>query len=376
MLPSSPQHSGPDSVDPSAPSAADSSTPSAPSAALVRYGVLWFAIAVIALWTLYLIRGPLLLIYVCVLIATGLSPIVRWIERRRPAGRRRLPRPVAILLIYAAVLGTIGAVAAMIVQPLVEQSRQFWKELPNLLDQIQTRLMSWGVISPETSLKELLQQAPGTTDAVTMVIGTLWGFVGGMFGFITVLLLTFYLLVESQGIFDFLVRLLPRERRQKVAEVSALVTTKVSAWLGGQILLGFIIGTTTAIGLALMGVPYFYVLALIAGIGEMIPIVGPIVSALPAIAVAFTVSPGLALGVAIFFMAQQQLENAVLVPKVMGHTVGLGAVTVITALIVGGELLGIVGALLAVPTAAIVKVLIEELYLAEKTPEPVEKSEV
>ena len=342
----------------------------------IRHACISFAITIIALWTLYLVRSTLLLFYVCVLIATGLSPLVRWIERRRPVGRRRLPRPVAILLIYATVLGTIAGMAAMIVQPLIQQSRQFWKELPTLLDQIQGRLMSWGVISPGTSLKELLQQAPGTTDAVTMVLGTVWGFVGGLFGFLTILLLTFYLLVESQGIFEFIVRLLPLERRQKVSEVSALVTTKVSAWLGGQILLGFIIGTTTAIGLALMGVPYFYVLAFIAGIGEMIPIVGPIVSAIPAIAVAFTVSPGLALGVTVFFFAQQQLENAVLVPKVMGQTVGLGAVTVITSLIIGGELLGIVGALLAVPTAAIIKVLVEELYLAEKEPELVEKEPV
>lgn len=355
MLPSSPQHSERRSV--------------------IRNACVGFAITVIVLWTLYLIRSPLLLIYVCVLFATGLSPIVRWIERRRPVGRKRkLPRPVAILLIYAAVLGAIAGMATMIVRPLVEQSQQFWKELPNLLAQIEARLQSWGLISPDTSVKELLQQAPGTTDAVTMLMGTVWGFVGGLFGFITILLLTFYLLVEAQGIFDFLLRLVPRERRQKVADVSALVTTKVSAWLGGQILLGFIIGTTTAIGLALMGVPYFYLLALIAGIGEMIPIVGPIVSAIPAIAVAFTVSPGLALGVTIFFFAQQQLENAVLVPKVMGQTVGLGAVTVITSLIIGGELLGIVGALLAVPTAAIVKVLVEELYLAEKQPDLVEKT--
>jgi predicted PurR-regulated permease PerM len=339
---------------------------------LIRYGFLCFAITIIALWTLYLIRGPLLLLYVCVLFATGLSPLVRYIERRRGERRRRVPRPVAILMIYGTVLGTIAGIGTMIVRPLVEQSRQFWKELPNLLDQIQGRLMSWGLISPGTSLKELIQQAPGSADAVTMVIGTLWGFVGGLFGLITVLLLTFYLLVESQGILDFVLRLVPHQRRQKISEVAAMVTTKVSAWLGGQLLLGFIIGATTAIGLALMGVPYFYLLALIAGVGEMIPIVGPIVSAIPAIAVAFTVSPGLALGVTIFFLVQQQLENAVLVPRIVGQSVGLGAVTVITSLIVGGELLGVVGALLAVPTAAIVKILIEQLYLVE-TPGLVEK---
>ena len=140
---------------------------------------------------------------------------------------------------------------------------------------------------------------------------------------------------------------------------------KISAWLGGQVMLGFIIGVTSAIGLWVMGVPYFFVLAVISGIGEMIPMVGPLLSAIPAVAVAFTVSPGLALGVAVFFMVQQMLENNVLVPKVMGEQVGLSAVTVISSLLIGTALLGFVGALLAVPTAAIIQVLFEELVLPE-----------
>ena len=336
---------------------------------LIRYGFVWFAIAVIALWALYLIRSQLLLIYVCVLFATGISPLVRWIERRRPVGRRRLPRPLAILLIYGAVIGTIVGIGFAVIPSLARQSQQFVKELPDLIERGQQRLISWGVISAGTSYTDLLQKSPiAGGDAMTMVMSTVWGFVGGLFGMVTILLLTFYMLVESQSIFNFFVRLFPRERRGQVSELSVLVTNKVSAWLGGQLLLGSIIGVTTAIGLALMGVPYFFVLALIAGVGEMIPIVGPLISAIPAIAVAFTVSPGLALGVAVFFLVQQQLENAVLVPKLMGQTVGLSAVTVILSLLIGGELLGLVGALLAVPTAAIVQVLFEELYLAEKDP--------
>lgn len=335
---------------------------------LIRYGFLWLAITIVVLWMLYLIRSQLLLIYVCILFATGLSPLVRWIERRRRSGRRRLPRPAAILLIYATVIGIIVGIGFAVVPPLIEQSQALWKDLPGRIDQVQARLVSWGLISPDASYQDLLKQAPGSGDAVNIVLGTVWGFVGGLFGLVTILLLTFYLLVESQSIFNFFVRLFPRERREKVSEVSALVTNKVSAWLGGQLFLGFIIAATTAIGLGLMGVPYFFVLALIAGVGEMIPMVGPLLSAIPAIAVAFTVSPGLALAVAIFFLVQQQLENAVLVPKLMGQTVGLSAVTVILSLLIGGQLLGFVGALLAVPTAAIIQVLFEELYLAEKEP--------
>ena len=120
--------------------------------------------------------------------------------------------------------------------------------------------------------------------------------------------------------------------------------------------------STAAIGLWLLDVPYFYVLALIAGIGEMIPVIGPVLSAIPALIVALTVSPVMALFVLIFFFAQQQLENHILVPKIMSRQVGVSAALVIVALMIGGALLGIIGALLAVPTAAILQVLFQEVF--------------
>jgi predicted PurR-regulated permease PerM len=336
---------------------------------LIRYATLCVAVAVILLWTIYLIRGPLLLIYVSALFATGLAPLVQFIQRQRILAitTRRLPRAAAILVIYAAVLGGIAGLAAAILPPLVSQSQQFWKALPEYLDTAQAKLTSWGLLSPDASFKDLLQQAPaGSGDAVTMVLGTLWGFVGGIFGLISILLLTFYLLVESKLVFERFVRLFPRRERHRVSEISELVAAKISAWLGGQMLLGLIIGTMSAIGFFFLGVPYYFVLAVIAGIGEMVPMVGPLLSAIPAVGVALTVSPGLGLATAGFCWALQLIENNVLVPKVMGETVGLNAVTVIASLAIGSELLGFEGALLAVPTAAIIQVLLEELYLAEK----------
>jgi predicted PurR-regulated permease PerM len=168
-------------------------------------------------------------------------------------------------------------------------------------------------------------------------------------------------MVDGENLVALFVRLFPHMRRARVEDACRRVTSKISAWLGGQVLLALIIGSTAALGLFLLGVPFFYVLALIAGIGEIIPIVGPILSAVPAIAVALSVSPTLALGVIAFFFAQQQLENHILVPKIMQRQVGISAVTVIIALLIGGSLLGIVGAILAVPTAAILQVLFEEL---------------
>jgi predicted PurR-regulated permease PerM len=337
----------------------------------IRYACVAVAITLVLLWALYLVRGPLLLIYVSALFATGLAPLVRIIERQRivALSRKRLPRAAAILVIYGTVIGSIVGLGAAVIPPMVRQSQELWKRLPDYMDQAQQRLASWGLISPGASFKDLLQQAPaGSGDAVNVVIATLWGFVGGIFGIVSILLLTFYMLVDSDRVFALFVRLFSRRDRNRVSEISELVAVKISAWLGGQMLLGLIIGTMSAIGFFFMGVPYFFVLAVIAGVGEMIPMVGPLLSAIPAVLVALTVSPGLALGVAGFCWALQLLENNVLVPKVMGETVGLSAVTVIASLIIGSELLGFVGALLAVPTAAIIQVLFEELYLAEKDP--------
>jgi predicted PurR-regulated permease PerM len=338
---------------------------------LIRYACVAAAITVMLLWALYLVRGPLLVIYVSALFATGLAPLVHIIERQRVVAlsRKRLPRAAAILVIYGTVIGSLVVLGMAVVPQMIRQSQEFWKRLPDYMDQAQQRLSTWGLISPETSFKELLQQAPaGGGDAVTMVFGALSGFVGGIFGFVTILLLTFYMLVDSQRMFAMFVRLFPKGERNKVADVAELAAAKISAWLGGQMLLGLIIATISAIGYAVMGVPYFFVLAVIAGVGEMIPMVGPLLSAIPAVLVALTVSPGLALAVAAFCAVVQLIENNVLVPKVMGETVGLSAVTVIASLIIGSELLGFVGALLAVPTAAIIQVLFEELYLAEKDP--------
>jgi len=331
---------------------------------LIVFGVLASVAAILLLWLLYSVRNTLMLAYIAGLFAMGLSPLVRMIERQRaiPIGRR-LPRWLAILIIYATVIGAIVTVGSLIIPPLVDQAEELWRNLPDRIAQAQSWLVRVGILRAPITLGEAVRQAPATGGATAFntIFGALRNVVGGLFGVITLLLLTFYMLVESREIFSFLVRLFPRHQRARVAIVSNTVTQKVSAWLGGQMVLSLIIGLTSAIGLWIMGVPYFYVLALISAVGELIPMVGPILAAIPAILVAASVSPGLAIGVAIFFILQQQLENTILVPKIMGRQVGLSAVTVIIALGIGGQLLGIVGAILSVPTAAIVQVLFDEL---------------
>ena len=330
--------------------------------ALIRYGLVGLALTVVAMWGLYQIRDVLLLIYVAALVAIGLSPLVASIERLRRGRRRRLPRWAAILAIYVAMIGVIVVIGMLVVPPLLTQAREFGTELPSLLQRGQQWLIDRGILLQQISVREAVEQSPiGGGDVVKRIVDTIWGFVGGVFGLLTILILAFYLLVDSDALVRTFIRLFPRGGRARVVDACQSVATKVSAWLAGQLLLAGIIGSTAALGLWLLGVPYFYVLALIAGIGEMIPVVGPLLAAVPAIAVALSVSPSTALFVALFFLAQQQVENHVLVPKVMERQVGVSAVVVIIALLVGGSLLGIVGAILAVPTAAILQVIFQEL---------------
>jgi predicted PurR-regulated permease PerM len=328
--------------------------------ALIRYGLAGLALTFFLSWGVYLVRGALLLIYISTLIAVGLAPIVSAIQRRRGA-RARLPRWAAILVIYLCIIGVVVGLGVLLIPPLVEQSRALWAAFPDMLHRGQLWLVERGLLNRELSVREAVQQAPVDTDVVSTVVGAVGTVIGGVFGLVTVLIVTFYLLVDADSLVRTFLRLFPSAERPRVHDACRRVSTKVSAWLGGQLLLAGIIGGTAALGLWLMGVPYFYVLALVAAIGEMIPVIGPLLAAIPAIIVALTVSPALALGVAVFFIIQQQFENHVLVPKVMERQVGVSAVVVILALLIGGSLLGIVGAILAVPTAAILQVLFEEL---------------
>ena len=336
---------------------------------LVVFGVVVAIAGVLLTWMLFLVRSTLVTAYISGLLAMGISPLVRIIERQKMfAIGQRVPRWFAILMIYAAIIGALVGLGMAVIPPLIDQAEQLWRTLPDKLEQGQQWLMRIGVLRDPVTLREAVQQAP-TADAgnlASAAFGYLRNVVGGLFGIITILLLTFYMLVESRSLFSFFVRLFPVHERRRVALISNTVTQKVSAWLGGQLLLSFVIGMTSAIGLWAMGVPYFYVLALISAIGEMIPMVGPILAAIPAILVAATVSPGLAVGVAIFYIVQQQFENTILVPKVMGRQVGLNAVTVILALGIGSQLLGVIGAILSVPTAAILQVLFDELVARDE----------
>ena len=318
------------------------------------------AILVAVLWA---VRDALMLIYISAIVAMGFSPLVRVIEQpRRENGKRRVPRALAILAIYLVIVGAFILLCLMVVPPLVVQARDLWAQMPRHFDDLQRFLIRYRLMTRRVTLQEAVQNAPAGSggNAVSTVLIAISSLIGGTFEAITILILSFYLLIEGESLFSYLIRFVPPQRRAHVATAARQAVVKVSAWLGAQIVLAGVMGTFAAVGLGLMGEPYFYVVALVAAIGETIPIVGPLVGGITAVGVAIAVSPRLAIEVGIYFLVLHQLEANVLVPKIMERRVGVSPVIVITALLLGASLWGLIGAILAIPTAAILSVIVEE----------------
>jgi predicted PurR-regulated permease PerM len=279
-----------------------------------------------------------------------------------------MPRWAAILLLYLGGLGLVAVVLAIMLPPLIAQGRELAARVPGYLEMAEAELAALGLLGGDLTWRDIFERVQGAGAGISGalgaglsgVFGAVQNVLGAIGAIVTVLLLPFYLLVEAESLQAGLLKLFPPERRPAVARVTRDVTIKVGGWLGGQLLLAIVIGSTATLGLWLIGVPYFYVLGLVAAIGEMIPVVGPLLAAVPAVLVGWTESTTIALVVAGFFAAQQFVENNVLVPRIMQSQVGVSAVTVLVALLVGSALLGVVGALLAVPSAAIAQVLFHE----------------
>jgi predicted PurR-regulated permease PerM len=329
-----------------------------------------FTVAAVAtlLATLWAARDALMLIYISALIAMGFSPLVRGIERHRDKhGRTRVPRVVAIFVIYLTIIGIIVLLGLMVVPALIGQARELWAGLPRQFDEVQNFLIRYRLTTRRVTLQEAVQNAPAGSggNAIGTVLVAISGVIGGVFGIITILILSFYLLIEAESLSNYLIRFVPTARQDRVATAAREAVKKVSAWLRAQLVLAGVMGVFAAVGLGLMGAPYFYVVALVAAIGETIPIVGPIIGGITAVGVALTSSTKLAITVGIYFLILHQLEANILVPKIMERRVGVSPVTVIVALLIGGSLWGVLGAILAIPTAAILAVILDEFVPAQ-----------
>lgn len=302
----------------------------------------------------------LLLVFVAVLLASALEPVVGAIR-----SRTGIRRGWAILVVYVAFFLSVLALALVVVPAAVNQFNEIVAGLPPLLDRarewaadLRPRGLSTSVTAMIDSLARAVTTPEPDGDDVVAVGLTVAEAVASL---ATVLAIVFFWLVEHARLQRFGLAFLPAHRRAGAREAWNEIEDRLGLWVRGQLILMASIGVASAVVLTLLGVPSALLLALVAAVTEAIPIIGPVLGAVPAILVASTVSPELALIVTGAYLLIQVIEGNVLVPLVMRNTIGLSPFVIIVSLLVGGAVGGVLGAVFAVPLAASILVVLERL---------------
>ena len=329
--------------------------------------VVFTVLAVIGAVRLLLGVGEILIVVlIAAILATGLSPVVeRLANRTWTRRRRRLPRSGAIAVVYLGVLVALVLVGGLLITPIVAESRQFAEKAPEFYQGLRAMLAGFQErYAWLPDLTALLDRLPHEAGRLTAYVGAATGVAFRVFGVVvsavTALILSIYMLLEGPAIKQGFLGLFTQQRRPQVEAVLGHVGGKFGGWLRGQLLLGLIIGVAAGLGTWAIGLPYPLLLGLAAGVTELIPMIGPVLGAVPAVLVALFGSTWQVVAVVIFFTVVQQIEGNILVPRVMKQAVGLSPLLTIVAIMVGAKLMGILGALLAVPVAAALQVVVGE----------------
>lgn len=305
--------------------------------------VIFITLFFLGLWVVYHVLDLILLLFVGLILMSALSPIVSFFQNLK------IPKALSILLVYIVLIGILVGLLTISFTPLVEQTTKLVFTLPSVLNET-FRINNFDL----TFFKE---QLPNLSDSIFSITKAIFD------NFITIiflLVITFYLLMERSNLEEKTSSLFVG-REDQVKKLIIQLEEKLGAWFRGQLFLSFIIGILTYIGLLVLQIPYALPLAIIAGFMEVVPVIGPIISAIPAVILAFSISPVLAGGIAALYFVIQQLENHLIVPQVMKRAVGLNPLVVILAIALGGRLLGIGGALLAVPIVVVIQVIFLEI---------------
>lgn len=311
--------------------------------------VIFIAIFILALWAIYLIRDLLVILFISLIFMSALNPLVSFFVKAK------LPKVLSIGLTYLIIIVVGTAAFTAVLQPLIEESRRLILTLPHLSEQF----LNIANINESVFQSELTNLSK---NAFTITLTIFDNFLTIVF----LLVITFYMLLERDNLKARLASLFIG-REDRVKRLIVRIEEKLGSWLRGQLVLTIIIGLLSYIGLTILNIPYALPLAVLAGVLEVIPVLGPIISAIPAILIAVTISPFLGLGVAAMYVVIQQSENHLIVPQVMKRAVGLNPLVVILAIAIGSRLLGFAGALLAVPLAVVLQIIVAEIMEARKT---------
>lgn len=316
---------------------------------------------VIGLWFLWYVRDIVAIILTAVLLAALIDPVADWFQKRR------IPRGVAVVGIYIVLGAIVTAVAVGIVPVVLDELTQLIGKLTVLYQTSAESFVRFRAFSVEhgfnanvTSTLQSIQD--GITGSFTSIFSTVWGFFGGLAAMFIALVLAFYMVTEEDATRRYFRTLAPVEYQPFLDQLLKKMQKKIGAWMRGQLLLGLIVGVAVYIGLRILGVEYALLLAIIAGFFEMIPYAGPVISVIPALVIGFASSPFKGFAVLVLYIVVQQLENNILVPKIMQRVTGLNPIVSIVALMVGIKLGGLAGAILSIPLATMGAVILEELF--------------
>lgn len=345
-------------------------------------------VAVASLIVLYFLmsaHAALVPFIIGLLFAFLLSPLVRRFQAMLPVGwpedRRRF---VAVIGVYILVLAIFILLGMFALPPLVSQIDHFIELLPTMVQEAQSLFSSLteryqSNVPPElrerldTAIAEMgIGLAGALQDAAfktVLVVSQTFSLLLGLF---TVPVWLFYILKDQPKITAFFYNLLPEGSREVASNVTQIITRTISSYVRGQLLLGLIVGTSILIGLTILQVPFAIVLGIVAGITEMIPVLGPFLGAIPALLVTFTNAPDKLFVVTLFFIGVQLVENTLLVPRIQGHAVSLHPAVIMILLVLASEVAGFMGMLVAVPLVAVGRDVF--LYLYQQTEEEEQKN--
>ena len=301
-------------------------------------------------WFLIQIKEILVSVFLSYIIMSSVLPLVNHLHKNG------VPKVFAVLIPYLAIVALIATLLMSLIPFASAQITSLANNFPRYLDRSATNL---GLQLDPKAVESYFDGQLATIGS--NAIGLTGKVFGGVFSVLTIFIVSFYWLMYHDNFKKFLARQFPHHLHDDVRETIDKINEKLGAWLRGEIVLMFFIGLMSWIALTIIGIPYALPLAILAGLLEIVPTLGPILSAIPAVIVAFTISPTLAIFVVIAYIIIQAAENHILVPKIMEKAVGLNPVVVILSIMIGANLMGVAGALLAIPFVSFLVVIFQSI---------------
>jgi predicted PurR-regulated permease PerM len=331
---------------------------------IVRLVTLWLALALV-----YFARGALLPIVLALILFYALHPLVRFLNKLFPK-KFIWGKDLSIITSFAVFIALCFLVFEFVVPSLAKEFSQFSQNLPQFIEQLRTLAHSGQQWYTDFHLPPQIDLAVSDglnntfryfTNFFQRLIISLVMLISQFVGFIVIPVIVYYLLKDDDKIQAGLLKLIPKEHQKVLAALFSKVNYILRSYVEGQIVICSVTGIATGLGLYFLGIKFFLVLGLIAAITELIPIIGPVIGAIPAIIIAFLISPSLATGVIIFYLVIQTIIAYILIPKLMGNKLDLHPMTILIGVLILGSLIGAWGIFFAAPLIAIAKVLYLEL---------------